>query len=49
MGFRNIHTFNLAMLAKQMWHLIIGTQSLFYKVYKARYFPKCSFLEAEIG
>ena len=49
MGFRNIHAFNLAMLAKQAWHLITSTQSLFYKVYKARYFPKCSFLEAEFG
>ena len=48
-GFRNIHAFNLAMLAKQAWCLITCTQSLFYKVYKARYFPKCSFLEAEIG
>ena len=48
MGFRDIHAFNLAMLAKQAWRLIQGGQSLFVKVYKARYFPNCSFMEAEL-
>lgn len=49
MGVRDIHAFNLAILAKQAWRLIHGTHSLFYQVYKARYFPACSFLEAELG
>ena len=48
-GFWDIHAFNLAMLAKQAWSLIQGSHSLFYKVYKARYFPFCSFMEAELG
>ena len=49
MGFRDIHAFNLSMLAKQAWRLVHHTQSLFYKVHKARYFLNCSFLEAYIG
>ena len=49
MGFRDINAFNLAMLAKQVWRLIHNTYSLFYRVYKARYFPRCSFMEAKFG
>ena len=49
MGFRDIHAFNLAMLAKQAWRLIHHTHSLFYWVYKARYFPSCSLMEVELG
>ncbi|XP_075651268.1 putative mitochondrial protein AtMg00310 [Castanea sativa] len=49
MGFRDLHSFNLAMLSKQAWRLIEDTQSLFYKVYKARYFPNGSFIKAELG
>ena len=49
MSFRDIQAFNLAMLAKQVWQLIHNTQSLFYQVYKVRYFPNCSFMDVEIG
>lgn len=49
MGFQDINAFNLAMLAKQAWHLIHRTQSLFYRVYKARYFSNCTLLEAPLG
>lgn len=49
MGFRDIHAFNQAMLVKWAWRLIHNTHSLFYRVYKARYFLYCSFLEADIG
>ena len=49
MGFRDVSAFNLAMLAKQAWRLIHNNQSLFYRVYKARYFPNCSFMTAELG
>lgn len=34
-GFRDIHAFNLAMLAKQAWCLVTGSHSLFFRVYKA--------------
>ena len=49
MGFQNIHALNLAMPVKQVWRLIKETLSLFYQVYKARHFPHCSFMEAELG
>ncbi|XP_023920514.2 uncharacterized mitochondrial protein AtMg00310-like [Quercus suber] len=46
MGFRDLRAFNLAMLAKQGWRLMQNQESLVYKCFKHRYFPKCSFLEA---
>ncbi|XP_030970193.1 uncharacterized protein LOC115990505 [Quercus lobata] len=49
MGFQDFHAFNLAMLAKQAWRLIHKNGSLFYMVYKARYFPNTSFLDVELG
>ena len=49
MGFRDLHVFNLIMLAKQAWCLIHNNWSLFYRVYKARYSPNTSFLDAELG
>ena len=49
MGFRDLHPFNLAMLSKQAWKLTQGTNSLFYRVYEARYFPNCSFMMAQLG
>ena len=49
MGFPDLRAFNLAMLSKQAWRLTQDTYSLFYRVYKARYFPNCSFMMAELG
>ena len=49
MGFRDLHSFNLAMLSKQAWRLIHDTDSLFYKVYKAQYLPNSSFMVANVG
>ena len=49
MSFRDIHAFNLAMLAKQAWRLIQGEPSLFFRMYKAHYFPNSSFMEEELG
>ena len=49
MGFRDLHSFNLAMLSKQAWRLIHDTDLLFYKVYKAQYLPNSSFMMANVG
>ncbi|XP_065638811.1 uncharacterized protein LOC136071439 [Quercus suber] len=49
MGFRDLKLFNLALLAKQGWRLQTNSSSLFYRVYKAKYFPSCDFIEACLG
>lgn len=47
MGFRELEKFNKAMLAKQVWRLVHDTNSLFYKVFKAKYFPRGIVFEAK--
>ncbi|XP_062014340.1 uncharacterized protein LOC133730842 [Rosa rugosa] len=49
MGSKNIYAYNLAMLGKQGWRLLSNPQSLIGQLYKAKYFPNCSFWEAELG
>ena len=46
MGFKEIEKFNQALLAKQVWRMINNLDSLCHKVFKARFFPNCSILEA---
>ena len=38
MGFKDLEKFNEAMLAKQLWRLLTDHTSLFYKVFRAKYF-----------
>ena len=47
MGFRDVHCFNLAMLARQGWRLIHYPDSLCAQVLKARYFPHGNLLTAK--
>ncbi|XP_031095240.1 uncharacterized protein LOC115999534 [Ipomoea triloba] len=49
MGFKHLHNFNIALLAKQGWRLLTCPDSLAARVYKARYFPRADFLNASIG
>ena len=48
MGFWDLRSFNLAMLAKQGWRLIHENGSLLSLCFKAKYFPRCHFLDATV-
>ena len=48
MGFRDLYSFNLAMLSKQIWRLITNPDSLCARVLKAKYFPNNSLLQATL-
>lgn len=39
MGFRDFHSFNLAMLAKQVWRLLCDPYSLCAQVLREKYYP----------
>ncbi|KAK1650817.1 hypothetical protein QYE76_068622 [Lolium multiflorum] len=46
LGFRDLHIFNMAMLARQGWRLLLNPDSLCAKVLCARYFPNGNILDA---
>ncbi|KAL0006673.1 hypothetical protein SO802_008175 [Lithocarpus litseifolius] len=46
MGFRDLAMFIDSLLANQAWRLLHNKHSLFYKVFKARFFPNTSIMEA---
>jgi hypothetical protein len=49
LNFRDLLSFNNALLAKQGWHLVQNPSSLTGQIIKAKYFPHTSFLEASLG
>ncbi|KAK4381987.1 hypothetical protein Sango_2916000 [Sesamum angolense] len=48
-GFRQLHMFNLAMLAKQLWRIHCFPDRLLSQVLKARYFPHGNMFEASLS
>ena len=49
MGFRDLSSFNQALVAKQGWRIIQEPNSLVARIMKARYFKHSSFMEAKAG
>lgn len=49
LGFRDLRSFNLALLAKQGSRLLTSPDSLLGRIFKARYYPNQSFLHAKLG
>ena len=47
MGFQELGKFNDSLLAKQIWRLKNNEESLFHKVFKAKFFLDCSILDCE--
>ena len=48
MGFKDLSLFNDVPLAKQTWRLLHDKSSLFYRVFKAKFFPNTLVMEAKI-
>lgn len=49
MGFRNLRSFNKALLVKQVWRIIKNPDSLVARVLKARYFKYHDIMESPLG
>ncbi|GLU18505.1 hypothetical protein SLE2022_348010 [Rubroshorea leprosula] len=49
MGFKDLHCFNIAMLARQAWRIIQNPNALWVRVLKSLYFPNSSFFDARKG
>lgn len=45
LGFRDLHLFNMAMLARQGWRILNNPDSLCAQILKAKYFPNTTIME----
>lgn len=48
-GFIDFNKFNQALLAKQAWRILTNLDSLAEQIYKDKYFPSGTFLDAKTG
>lgn len=46
MSFRDLTMLNDSLLTKQAWRLLNDKNSLFYRIFKALFFPQCTIMEA---
>ncbi|KAL0449515.1 UNVERIFIED_CONTAM: hypothetical protein Slati_1507900 [Sesamum latifolium] len=46
---RSLKDFNIALLCKWAWRIAVDTDNPVHRLFKARYFPTCSFVDAEGG
>uniref|UniRef100_A0A803Q6M0 CCHC-type domain-containing protein n=1 Tax=Cannabis sativa TaxID=3483 RepID=A0A803Q6M0_CANSA len=49
LGFRSLKPFNQAMLAKQAWRIQTNHSPLLTQLFRAKYFPRTSFLDSSLG
>lgn len=49
MGFRDLVAFNKALLAKQVWRILLYPNSLIARILKARYFKNSDIMLAKTG
>lgn len=49
MGFRSIRDFNIALIGKQAWRLLVHPEKLVSRIFKARYYSAGSFMTVKLG
>ena len=49
LGFKDLHSFNFAMLAKQGWRLIKNEDALVSRILKVKYYANSEFMNAQLG
>ncbi|XP_042974642.1 uncharacterized protein LOC122306274 [Carya illinoinensis] len=49
LGFRDLESFNLALLAKQAWRFLQNPRSMVAKIFKEKYYRSGSLLETKLG